>query len=264
MNKIFNCDCIEGMKKLADNSVDMILCDPPYQLTEFSWDKSLNLENLFSECCRVLKPCRCIALFAVEPFASKLRTCKPDWYKYDWIWIKNKAANYQNAKCAPLRIYENILIFSDGKTSPGNANNMLYNPQGVIEITPCVKESHDIHFGRKTYRQKLGSEYVQTQKNYPKNILNFSIPNNKERLHSTQKPVDLLEYLIKTYSNVGEVVLDFTCGSGSTCVAAVNTDRQFIGIELDEHYFEVACDRVAKAMQSKAQPKLFEDIGNEK
>lgn len=258
IDKIFNEDCLEGTKRIADGTVDFVLTDLPYGTgaTEFHWDKQINLEKFFCECCRVLKKTRCIVLFASEPFASRLRVMRQEIYKYDWIWAKNTVTNYQCAKLAPLKAFENILVFSQGNMSPNKTGNMLYNPQGLIEIPPRKKIKTKLHFGRKDFGTKLQEDYTQTQTNYPKNILYFSTPPYTERFHPTQKPVDLLEYLIKTYTNESELVLDATIGSGSTAVACVNTGRHFIGFETEEKFYEIANKRIAEAQAKKAQELL--------
>lgn len=253
LNQIYCGDCLELMKEIPDGSIDFVCTDLPFQMTEFDWDKKINFEKFFSECCRIIKKQRAIALFGTEPFSSEVRLCGAKFYKYDWIWEKNRASNFPNAKCSPLKITENIMIFSDGTISAGKSNNMLYNPQGVKSINKVCNRVGTLHFGRRRKRPCQMKSYIQSQTNYPKNILKFSVPNNKDRFHPTQKPTDLLEYLIKTYTNEGETVLDCCMGSGSTAVAAINTGRKFIGFELDEKIFNIANERIKKFMNEKSQ-----------
>lgn len=220
------------MKEIHDGSVDMVLCDPPYGTTACKWDSVIPFEAMWRELKRVIKPNGAIVLFGSEPFSSALRISNIKGFKYDWIWKKH-AVNFLNAKKQPMRETENIMVFNSG----------CYYPQGLVHKPRLNKrskstESNGQH-GLSNY-----SEYT----NYPKNILEFK---SERGLHPTQKPVALLEYLIKTYTNEGETVLDFTMGSGSTCVACVNTDRNFIGIEKDDHYFEVAKKRIEEATAQK-------------
>jgi site-specific DNA-methyltransferase (adenine-specific) len=201
---------------------------------------------------RIIKPNGAIVLFGQEPFCSKVRCSNLAQFKYDWQWRKSRPSGFTNAKLKPLKDLETIMVFSEGKTANGSVNNMPYYPQGLEEC--------DIDWKRpKTYLQgdrgvnpsrknsKLNRKI--TKRGYPRQVLDF--PNsNKGNVHPTQKPVPLMEYLIKTYTNEGETVLDFSCGSGSTGVAAVNLGRSFIGIELDEEYFKVASDRVGGATKT--------------
>lgn len=254
MYKIFNEDCLEGMKRLPDKSIDFILTDLPYNIMEYDRNKKpLDLNLLWQEFKRVLKPNCAVALFAAQRFTIKLAASNMDWYRYKWCWIKNTTCNFVNAKNRPLSKYEDVLIFSDGcvchvSKSP---NRMKYNPQG---LKPCNIKHTDNHkkfafaFGSRPSYERI---YTQTQTGYPTDVLYFDAPPNAGRFHPNEKPVDLLEYLIKTYTNEGETVLDATMGSGSTGVACVNTSRRFIGFELDEKYFNLAQERIEKAIDSR-------------
>lgn len=228
MIKLMHGNCMELMKTIPDGSVDMILTDPPYGTTACKWDSVIPFEPMWEQLKRIIKPNGAIVLFGSEPFSSALRMSNIKQYKYDWVW-KKRAVNFLNAKKQPLREVENILVF----------NSLVYNPQGLIYSPKVNKRSNSTETNGAHGLSNL-SEYT----NYPKNILEFK---NERGLHPTQKPVALLEYLIKTYTQENETVLDFTCGSGSTGVAAKNLNRSFIGIELDEKYFEIAKERIENA-----------------
>lgn len=215
--------------------------------TACSWDVVIPFEPLWSHYKRVIKDNRCIALFSSEPFSSYLRMSNIEWYKYDWIWNKLRPSNFQLCNFQSLKIHENINIFSNGNTSyTKNKNHMVYFPQKEnLTKTRFVKKTN--YGNRTTLRgnndiKELGHRtYIGL---YPKSIITYSNAKVKGRLHPTQKPVELLEYLIKTYTLEGETVLDNTMGSGSTGVACLNTNRKFIGIEKDDNYFKIAKNRI--------------------
>lgn len=243
---IYNEDCLEGMKRIPDKSIDMILCDLPYGTTACNWDKIIPFEPLWEQYNRIIKENGAIVLFGSEPFSTLLRYSNLKMFKYDWIWVKNNAVGFVNAKLKPMNKHEIISVFSKGKTSNGNKNNMVYFPQGLIpygkESKSGNKKGKENTYWRPSLKSSNGGGYIQKYTNYPTTILNFDkVPKG---VHPTQKPVALLEYLIKTYTNEGDVVLDNCMGSGSTCVAAVNTNRHYIGFELDEKYFDIACQRL--------------------
>ena len=228
-------DCLELMKDIPDGSVDLVLTDPPYGTTACKWDSVIPFEPMWEQLNRVIKPNGAICLFGSEPFSSALRMSNIKHFKYDWIWNKKRFANQMCAKFQPLKIHENISVFSLKKHN--------YYPQGLIRCDKITKQGKKI-------TDNIGggsrpTQYYQEFTNYPRSILEFGL--DKEKYHSTQKPITLLEYLIRTYTNEGETVLDFTMGSGSTGVACVNTNRNFIGIELDEGYFEIAKKRIEEA-----------------
>lgn len=229
-------DCLEVMKEIPDKSVDMILCDLPYGTTACKWDNVIPFEPLWEQYNRIIKDNGAIVLFGSEPFASLLRTSNLKMYKYDWIWDKIRGTGFQIVKYKPLCNHENILVFY--KKAP------TYNAQMRERDKPRFSKN------KGTTRQFLvskGNEYCAKKpltKKYPITILKFGNNNQKDKKHPTQKPVALLEYLIKTYTNENEVVLDNCMGSGSTGVACVNTNRNFIGIELDENYFNIAKERI--------------------
>ena len=220
-------DCLELMKDIPDGSVDLVLTDPPYGTTACKWDSVIPFEPMWEQLNRIIKPNGAICLFGSEPFSSALRMSNIKNFKYDWIWQKSNVMGFLNAKKRPLKETENISVF----------NSKVYYPQGLE-----INEKGENRRGKQTealgkYEPINKSEY----KNYPRTILQFK---SERGCHPTQKPVPLLEYLIRTYTNEGETVLDFTMGSGSTGVACVNTNRNFIGIELDENYFKIAKERI--------------------
>ena len=233
-------DCLELMKDIPDKSVDMILCDLPYGTTANKWDIVIPFEPLWEQYNRVIKHSGAIVLFASMPFTANLVSSNTKGFKYSWIWNKHAFANQMQAHYAPLKVTEDILVFTkDGK----KAN---YNPQNLIEINQSTRQGEKVteNIGGGT-RNKI---YKQKYTNYPRNILSFKRDNS--RLHPTQKPIPLLEYLIKTYTHEGETVLDNCMGSGSTGVACVNTGRSFIGMELEEKYFEIAEQRINEARRN--------------
>lgn len=236
-------NCLELMKVIPDGSVDMILTDPPYGTTACKWDSVVPFEPMWSELKRIIKPNGAIVLFGSEPFSSMLRCSNLKMFKYDWVWNKTKPQGFLNAKARPLVEHELIHIFSSG-TCTSTSKTMTYNPQGLISVDVLLKNTDTESMGKRKSR-KSGSEYKQTQSGYPRSILRYA--HDQSKLHPTQKPVALLEYLIKTYTQEGETVLDFTMGSGSTGVACKNTNRKFIGIELDETYFNIAKERIENA-----------------
>ena len=240
-------DCLERMKEIPDGSVDLVLTDPPYGTTACKWDSVIDFDLMWEQLKRVIKPNGAIVLFGSEPFSSKLRCSNLEMFKYDWIWEKSKGSNFTQAKNMPIKFHETISVFSKGKTihKSQSANRMPYNPQGLIKVDKKWSRPKKYETEHKLSRDSHKLERVIEFENYPKSILKFTNSDNRERgLHPTQKPVALLEYLIKTYTQEGETVLDFTMGSGSTGVACLNTNRKFVGIEMDANYYEIACDRL--------------------
>ena len=232
-------DCLELMKTIPDGSVDMILTDPPYGTTKYSWDSVIPFEPMWNELKRIIKPNGAIVLFGSEPFSSALRMSNIKQYKYDWVWVKNISTNFLHAKRQPLRNTENIHVFYKkcGK----------YYPIKSTGHTPTQSAkgcSNGVLYHGKNTRNYSGGETTR----YPKTTIEFDVVDLKNRLHPTQKPLSLLEYLIKTYTNESETVLDFTFGSCSTGVACLNTNRKFIGIEMEEKYFDIAKERIEKSL----------------
>ena len=246
---LFQGDCLELMKNIPDASIDMILCDLPYGTTASSWDKLIDFKKLWFEYSRIIKDEGAIALFASGQFSFKLIDSNIELFKYKWIWFKNKRGNFVNAKNRPMTAFEEVMIFSKGNTANGSKIKMKYYPQGLIAKQTIRKDKSGTRFGtmagkRPSHKEIVVSEYT----NYPFDVLQFDC--ESKVTHPTQKPVTLLEYLIKTYTNEGEVVLDNCMGSGSTGVACINTNRKFIGMELDEKYFEIAKNRIYEVVNN--------------
>ena len=242
-------DCLERMKDIPDGSVDMVLCDLPYGTTDCKWDNIIPFEPLWKQYERIIKDNGVIALFGSEPFSTKIRMSNFKLYRYDWYWEKTKAGLYQHAKNRPMKAIETISVFSKAKWGHKSQvkNRMPYNPQGIASAgNKIVTEGYHAGGVMGKRPNQVGKEY-EAFTGFPKDVLKFANIWGKRVLHPTQKPVDLLEYLIKTYTNENETVLDNCMGSGSTGVACVNTNRKFIGIELDEKYFNIACERTRQA-----------------
>ena len=242
LNRIYNEDCLEGMKRIPDKSIDMILCDLPYGMTDCKWDTVIPFEPLWEQYKRVIKPSGAIVLTASQPFTSALVMSNPKMFRYSWVWQKTRFSNQMLAKHQPLKIHEDILVFSSLKHN--------YHPQGLVRVDKITRQ------GKRITDNIGGGEratsYKQEFTNYPKSIQVFK---NETGCHPTQKPVALFEYLIKTYTNEGETVLDNCMGSGTTAIACINTNRNYIGFELDKHYCDIANERIQRAMQDKAVRK---------
>jgi site-specific DNA-methyltransferase (adenine-specific) len=232
------------MKDIPDGSVDLVLTDPPYGTTACKWDSVIPFEPMWEQLHRIIKTNGAMVLFGSEPFSSALRMSNIKNYKYDWVWNKKKAGNIFLAKYQPMKIHENIMVFGKGTVS--------YYP--IMVRREKLKKSKNYGTGEVMggNGQKEETVYTYTHKN-PVTILEFSNAAQKGKVHPTQKPVPLLEYLIKTYTNEGDVVLDNCMGSGTTGVACVNTNRRFIGIELDEGYFNIAQKRIEAAQAANGR-----------
>tara|TARA_R100000458_G_C8194413_1_gene187013 strand:- start:65 stop:802 length:738 start_codon:yes stop_codon:yes gene_type:complete len=244
--KLYNGDCLELMKLIADKSIDAIITDPPYGTTACKWDSVIPFEPMWKQLNRIIKNNGAIVLFGSEPFSSALRMSNIKNYKYDLIWEKSKCGSPFTAKYKPLTKHENISIFCESKTT--------YNPQ-MTEGKPykriSKKGKNNMCFGAKD-NFKYGS---LDGKRYPNSVLKFSQKwRRQDQIHPTQKPIKLMEYLIKTYTNENDTVLDFTMGSGTTGVSCYNTNRDFIGIEQDKNYFQIAEQRIKEKTK---QIKLF-------
>lgn len=240
MNKLLHGDCLELMKDIKDKSIDMILCDLPYGTTQNKWDCIIPLDLLWTQYKRIIKDNGAIVLFSQMPFTATLVASNLKMFKYEWIWDKVIGTGFLNAKKAPLKSHENIVVFY--KRLP------VYNPQMRTGFKPysMTSGSKSINYG--TYHSVNTSSDGER---YPVSILEYSNASHKDRLHPTQKPVTLLEYLIKTYTNENDFVLDPFMGSGSTGVACINTHRNFIGIEINAKYYETAKTRLI------SQKKLY-------
>ena len=227
------------MALIPNGSVDAIICDLPYGTTACKWDTVIPLEPLWAHYKRLIKPNGAIVLFGAEPFSSYLRMSAIAIYKYDIIWEKNRPTNVFQIRNCFGKTHENISVFSKANISATSKVRMEYNPQGVI---PTKKMGYSVMKGDNVLGKRDTAPYKMHGLGYPRSVLKFD--NSHGKLHPTQKPVALLEYLIRTYTNEGETVLDNTMGSGSTGVACVNTNRNFIGIEKDDKYFEIAKQRI--------------------
>jgi len=224
-------DCLEVMKTIPSGSVDAIITDPPYGTTACKWDSVIDCDLMWEQLNRIIKPNGAIVLFGSEPFSSALRMSNIKNYKYDWIWQKPKGTGHLNAKRMPMNDFENISLFYK--------KQCLYSPQFTYGL-PYNSKSGKSSFDGYGKDNRKGND--SDGKRYPKRVLNFNVVERNTQ-HPTQKPVLLMEYLIKTYTHENETVLDFTMGSGSTMVACQNTNRNFIGIEQDENYFNIAKER---------------------
>ena len=254
MSKIdlYNGDCLEAMDKLIAKGVvvDAIICDPPYGTTACKWDSVIPFPEMWERLNKLIKPNGAIVLFGSEPFSSALRMSNIKNYKYDWVWEKNIASNFMGTKYQPLKYFENISIFNkhnyypikEPKTSKSSISRYKYKLKGSNKPKDILGGFIDDGKPR---------EFDSTM-NFPNSIRKIDVvPRYKGTLHPTQKPVALMEYLIKTYTNEGELVLDFTAGSGSTLVGCLNTNRRGIGIEMDDKYFEIAKKRIEDTMVDK-------------
>lgn len=238
-------DCLEVMKDIESGSVDLILTDPPYGTTACKWDSVIDFDLMWERLNRIIKPNGAIVLFGSEPFSSALRMSNIKNYKYDWVWKKAKPTGFSHSKNMPLKDYENVICFSNASIGHVNLikNRMCYNPQGVFNLKRKIKRNKK-GFEGSMERNSQTNEYIGELSGFPKMVLEFNNVIKNKTIHPTQKPVELLEYLIKTYTLENELVLDFTMGSGSTGVACQNTNRRFIGIEKDDKYFEIAKKRI--------------------
>jgi site-specific DNA-methyltransferase (adenine-specific) len=230
-------DCLELMRGLPDSSVDLILCDLPYGITQCRWDSIIPLDALWLEYKRIIKPNAVIALTACQPFTTTLISSNIKMFKYVWVWSKKSSTGFLNAKIRPLRSHEDIVIFSKGKP--------VYYPIMTVRGIPRQKGSYnkrigdgDGNYGKFQNVQSVNNKF------YPKDVIEISNAQQAGKVHPTQKPVELMEYLIKTYTQHGGVVLDNCMGSGTTGVACKNTGRDFIGMELDPDYFAIAEARI--------------------
>jgi len=241
-------DCLEEMAKIPSGSVDMVLTDPPYGTTACKWDSIIPLGPMWEQLKRVIKPNGAIVMTASQPFTTTLISSNMKMFKYCWVWDKIRGSNFFAAKFQPLNNTEDVIVFSSGGCNNGTKNPAPYFPQGIETCDIVSKNSKSvggkIGDAHKTAMVR-GGEYIQTTTGYPNKVIKFI--RDKNPVHPTQKPVALMEYLIKTYTNEGETVLDFTMGSGTTGVACKNLGRYFIGIEKDDKYFKIAQDRLCLA-----------------
>ena len=239
-------ECLEEMKSIKNESIDAIITDPPYGTTACKWDSVINFELMWEELNRIIKPNGAIVLFGSEPFSSALRMSNIKNYKYDWIWEKDRPSGHLNSKKQPLRNVENISVFYKKQCT--------YNPIMTIgkKSNSIGKAINDITCKNNNLYRNFKRVNREGNEKYPRQVLKYIRPHPP--IHPTQKPVALMEYLIKTYTNKGETVLDFTMGSGTTGVACKNTARDFIGIEMDNKYFKIATEKINK---EESQKQLF-------
>ena len=242
-NIIYNEDCLIGMDRIEDASIDCIICDLPYGTTACKWDNVIPFEPLWKQYKRIIKDNGAIVLFGSEPFTSMLICSNIKMFKYRWVWNKKFASNFSICKYQPLKIHEDICVFS--------IKTHKYMPQITQRDSPIVMGKNRSEHGSAnlTYAKKEYDKKVYTTKQ-PQSILEYSVRDGKRGFHPTQKPVALLEYLIKTYTNEGELVLDNCMGSGTTAVACINTNRNFIGFELNQDFYELSIQRIKEAYAS--------------
>ncbi len=240
-------DCLDVMQDIPDGSVDMVCTDPPYGTTACKWDSVIPFEPMWGQLKRIVKPNGAIVMMASQPFTSALVMSNVKMFKYCWVWEKNKATGHLNAKKQPMNSYEDIVVFY--------SNQVDYNPQMGQGV--AYSNNHPAGDQGECYGETKGSSVQNVTTRYPRRNIMFPVDMNAE-FHPTQKPVALMEYLIRTYTNEGETVLDFTMGSGTTGVAAANTGRKFIGIERDPDYFTVAQARIQKAQADAITNKMRE------
>lgn len=246
---LYKGDCIIEMNKIEDHSIDMILCDLPYGMTSCKWDCVIPFDKLWEQYKRICKSTCAICLFGSEPFSSYLRLSNIKWFKYDWIWHKNSSGGFATAKTRPMKYHEIISVFYEKQP--------VYNPQFQSYSKSCAERFKQGDALKSNYatckingiKAHSTSTFDFERGKYPESIQFFKTELSKKRLHPTQKPVSLCEYLIKTYTNEGMTVLDNCMGSGSTGVACINTNRNFVGIELDDNYFKIADNRLKEAME---------------
>jgi len=245
INKVYNENCVgnNGMCLIDDKSIDLILCDLPYGITSSKWDSLIPFDKLWEQYERIIKDKGAIVFTATQPFTTSLINSKRELFKYCWVWIKTKASNHVNAKLRPMGKHEDIVVFSKGTIANGSPRIMNYYPQGLKRIDK-VSYRPSPKFGNiQGVRPSHKNSYIQEYEGYPNTVLEFSNPNNKT-IHPTQKPLELFEYLIKTYTNEGETVLDNCMGSFTTAIACINTNRNYIGFENDDKYFALGQERV--------------------
>lgn len=255
---LYNADCLYIMDELIkrDKKVDMILCDLPFSVTACQWDKLIPAPKLWERYEALIKDTGSIVLFASGQFMPYLMHSNLSLFKYQWVWVKNNSTNFVHAKNRPMTKCEYILVFSKapmGHVSQLGDRRMVYNPQGLIECNQVQKQGtkrFGTIAGNRPSHLKPDDTFIRKYTNYPTDVITDYpdlAPNKK--LHTNEKPVPLLEYLIKTYTYEGDLVMDNCMGSGSTCVGAINTGRRFIGIELEEKYYNISCDRIDKVIE---------------
>ena len=260
INQIHQGDCLELMQDIPDKSVDLILCDLPYGTTACSWDIILPFDRLWKEYNRIISDVGSILLFSSGTFTAHLISSNLKLYKYKFVWVKNNTTNFVHAKNRPLTNHEDILVFSKapmGHNSLLGNKRMVYNPQGLIEINKNIKAGKGRFGTTAGIRPSHKDVFKRTHTGYPTDILwQFAEPSANEKEHTSQKPIELCEYLIRTYTNKGNLILDNCIGSGTTAIASKITLRNFIGIELEQKYVDIANKRLS-------QTRIGENLENE-
>ena len=251
-DKIYLGDCLDLMKDIPDKSIDCIIADLPYNTTPLKWDCMIPFEPLWAAYKRIIKIDGAIILFAQQPFTTKLIASNLKMWKYNWIWEKDNGTNFLNSKYQPLKVTEDICVFSFAAAAPPAGTHMRYYPQ-FDKGEPYIKKRSS-RVGTAVIRSGCHDNVTINEdgRRYPTNILVFK--RDKEKYHRTQKPVNLIRYLIRTYTQENDIILDNVCGSGTTCIAAIQEHRHYIGIEKDPTYYEIACKRVREELQ---QTTLF-------
>ena len=247
--KLLHGDAIEMMKNIPDHTVDLVLCDPPYGTTACAWDSVIPLEPMWEQLLRVGSSLATFVFMASQPFTSKLGASNLSMLKYSLVWEKNRPTGHVHAKNKPMKKHEDILVFSRGNTGhvSQTSHRMTYNPQGLTPLAvPAIRRVNITGDDTVLSHRKSHRDTVRVVEGFPHSILYYAAPSGKDRVHPTQKPLDLFDYLVNTYSHEGDMILDFAMGSGTTGVACVRSNRRFIGIERDEKYFNIATSRVAK------------------
>jgi len=240
-------DCLEIMRELPDASIDMVLCDLPYGTTACAWDSIVPLEEMWTAYKRLVRSGGAIVLTAAQPFTTALIASNYRMFKYVWVWDKVLPRGHLNAKKQPLRVHEDVVVFCDGPTA--------YHPQMTLGHKRKIAHTRYTKGGdgSQVYGKEERDTHYDSDERYPTSILSLSTANQRGKVHPTQKPVELFEYLVRTYTNEGDTVLDNTMGSGTTGVACANTGRNFIGIEKDAGYFDIACKRLGLADEPAMQ-----------
>ncbi len=249
LGTLYKGDCLKVMDYLIENNIkcDAIITDPPYAVTGYSWDQVIPFDEMWDKLQKLIKDDGAIVLFGNEPFSSALRESNPSLYKYDWKWIKTQVTGFQNAKCQPLRCYEDAMVFSKASAVANGKVKMCYFPQGVVNVNIKVQRSSIDYLKENKKHKKI--EGIQEYSNYPRNVIQFARESNL--FHPTQKPISLMEYLILTYTKENDLVLDFTSGSGSTLLGCEILNRRWIGIEITDKYCEVIKRRIQNGIQLK-------------
>lgn len=245
LNNIYHGDCLELMPQLSDRSIDMILCDLPYGSTGCKWDIVIPFKQMWGEYLRIIKDDGAIVLTASQPFTSALIMSNIEMFRYRWIWEKEQGGNFQLAKLQPLNTVEDVCVFSKAKTANGSKQNMRYYPIMVDNKKP-TKSGGNPSVSDLLHKNNMVALKKTYTESYPKSILKFNKDHSSKRLHPTQKPVELFEYLINTYTKENDVVLDTCIGSGTTAIAAINTNRKYLGFEISDEYYNISKKRISE------------------